>query len=80
VLPHCSPEAGRSNFAHASFFAYLSFREDKQVARSQFPGGSDRELFRTPPDAPARRRPSSSTAELILLAAVLVIATFQLIW
>ncbi len=50
------------------------------MARSQFPGGSDRELFRTPPGAPARRRPSSSTAELILLAAVLVIATFQLIW
>ena len=49
------------------------------MARSQFPGGSDRELFRTPPDAPARRRPSSSTAELILLAAVLVITAFELV-
>ena len=49
------------------------------MARSQFPGGSDRELFRTPPGLPARRGPSSSITELILLAAVLVIAAFELV-
>ena len=48
------------------------------MPRASYPGGSDREIFRTV--GPTGGKSAGSTTELLLLAAVLAFVTLQLIW